>query len=53
MDGSAPLEPLGKGLFRIGEEPHGPDTAEFLHLADGKALLLKINGGDLWRIETA
>jgi D-alanyl-D-alanine carboxypeptidase len=53
MDGSAPLEPLGKGLFRIGEESHGPDTAEFLHLADGKALLLKVNGGDLWRIETA
>jgi D-alanyl-D-alanine carboxypeptidase len=52
MDGSAPLEPLGKGLFRIGAEPHGPDTAEFLHLADGKALLLKVNGGDFWRIET-
>ncbi|HME11014.1 MAG TPA: serine hydrolase [Bryobacteraceae bacterium] len=53
MDGTTPLEPLGKGLFRIGDEPHGPDTAEFFHFADGKALLLKINGGDLWRIETA
>ena len=52
MDGLTPLEPLGKGLFRIGDEPHSPDTAEFLHLADGKALLLKVNGGDFWRIET-
>ena len=53
MDGSTPLEPLGKGLFRIGDEPHGPDVVEFRHLAEGKALLLKVNGADLWRIETA
>ena len=53
MDGSTPLEPLGKGLFRIGDEPHGPDVVEFLHLAEGKALLLKVDGADYWRIETA
>jgi CubicO group peptidase (beta-lactamase class C family) len=53
MDGTTVLEPLGKWLFRLGDEPHGPDTAEFLQMADGKTLLLKINGWDAWRIETA
>jgi len=50
-DGSTPLEPLGQGLFHMGRDPSGPDVAEFLQIADGKAMLLKVNGSDRWRVE--
>jgi len=50
-DGTTPLEPLGQALFRLGGEAFSPDVAEFLEIADGKALLLKINGSDLWRVD--
>jgi hypothetical protein len=49
-DGVTPLQPIGNALFRMGEEPYIPDTAQFHYVVDGKAQLLKINGADLWRI---
>jgi CubicO group peptidase (beta-lactamase class C family) len=49
-DGTEPLERIGQALFRIGSDSFSPDVAEFLQVADGKALLLKINGGDQWRV---
>jgi len=51
-NGTTPLEPIGESLFRLGGEPFGPDVAEFHHVVNGKAVLLKINGSDLWRVET-
>jgi CubicO group peptidase (beta-lactamase class C family) len=51
-NGTSPLEPVGQALFRLGRDPISPDVAEFLHVVNGKALLLKINGSDQWRVET-
>jgi hypothetical protein len=51
-NGTRALEPIGEGLFRLGGEPFSPDVAEFHHVVNGKALLLKINGSDQWRVET-
>ena len=53
LDGTSPLETLGNHLFRIGGEEGGSETVEFFHLADGKARLLKMAGGDLWRVNAA
>jgi CubicO group peptidase (beta-lactamase class C family) len=50
IDGTSPLEPLGQALFRAGDSV-SPDVAEFLEVAEGKAMLLKVNGSDLWRVE--
>jgi D-alanyl-D-alanine carboxypeptidase len=47
----SPLTPIGNGLFRAGEEPWSPDTAQFHHIVEGKARLLKFPGIDYWRIE--
>lgn len=52
VNGTIPLEALGQALFRLGQDSSSPDVAEFLHAASGKALLLKINGSDYWRVET-
>ncbi len=52
-DGTTPLEPIGEALFRVGGDSFGPDVAEFLQIAGGKALLLKINGSDRWRVDVA
>jgi CubicO group peptidase (beta-lactamase class C family) len=49
-DGAIPLQPIGNGLFRMGDESYVPDTAEFHHMAEGKAQLLKSNGADYWRM---
>lgn len=49
--GGSPLIPIGNGLFRAGDEPWAPDTAEFHHIAEGKARLMKLSGIDYWRIE--
>jgi hypothetical protein len=49
-DGATPLQPIGDALFRLGEEPFGPDTAEFHYVVEGKAQLLKLNGADYWRV---
>jgi CubicO group peptidase (beta-lactamase class C family) len=51
-NGTRPMEPIGEGLFRLGGEPFSPDVAEFHHVVNGKAVLLKINGSDQWRVET-
>jgi hypothetical protein len=51
VNGTTPLTPIGQYLFRLGGEPFSPDVAEFLHIVDGKALLLKINGSDQWRVD--
>jgi hypothetical protein len=51
-NGTRPMSPIGPGLFRLGGEPFSPDVAEFQQVVNGKALLLKINGADLWRVET-
>lgn len=45
------LVPLGNGLFRAGEESWSPDRIEFLHVVEGKARLLKLEGMDCWRVE--
>ena len=50
LDGNR-LEPVGGALFRIGDESWNPDTAEFLHLFQGKARLLRLTGADFLRIE--
>lgn len=50
-DGTGALEPIGPALFRAGGDSFSPDVAEFLHVASGKAQLLKVNGSDLWRVE--
>ncbi|MBZ5601530.1 MAG: beta-lactamase family protein [Acidobacteriia bacterium] len=50
--GTAPLEPIGEATFRLGSESFSPDVVEFLYVASGKALLLKTNGSDHWRVET-
>ncbi len=47
--GGDPLVPIGKALFRIG--PDGPDTVEFLYVAEAKARMMKYDGADLWRVE--
>jgi hypothetical protein len=46
-----PLTPLGGALFRAGEEAWSPETAEFLHVYEGKARLMKLAGMDFWRVE--
>jgi D-alanyl-D-alanine carboxypeptidase len=51
LDGVAELEPLGDRLFRVGDEPHSPETAEFFYMVEDKARLLKLSGGDFWRVE--
>lgn len=50
VDG-ARLTPIGAGLFRAGEEDWSPETAEFAHVFEGKARLLKFGGLDFWRID--
>jgi D-alanyl-D-alanine carboxypeptidase len=47
----APLTPIGGALFRIGEEPWSPLTAEFRHIFEGSARLLHFEGADYWRVE--
>jgi hypothetical protein len=47
----APLTPLGGGLFRLGEEAWSPLTAEFLHVFESKARLLRVTGMEYWRVE--
>jgi CubicO group peptidase (beta-lactamase class C family) len=53
MNGATPLEPIGGALFRPGRETFSPDVVEFLEVANGKALLMKTNGADQWRVDIA
>jgi CubicO group peptidase (beta-lactamase class C family) len=50
-EGTTPLEPIGKALFRPGRDSFSPDVIEFLQVVNGKSLLLKTNGSDRWRVE--
>jgi D-alanyl-D-alanine carboxypeptidase len=50
-DGTELLEPIGQGLFRLGSDSFSPDVAEFRQAANGKSLLLKVNGSDQWRVD--
>ncbi len=50
-NGNTPLEPIGGGLFRVGSNSFSPDVVEFLEVVNGKALLLKTNGSDQWRVD--
>ena len=52
MSGTA-LERIGGSLFRTGDDPWRPDTAEFLHVFEGKARLLRAGGINYWRVEVA
>lgn len=45
------LAPLGGSLFRMGDESWMPETAEFLHVFEGKARLLRVAGIDFARVE--
>ena len=45
------LTQIGGALFRPGDEPWAPETAEFLHVFEGKAMLLKLAGMDFFRVE--
>lgn len=51
LNGTTPLEPIGNALFRPGREAFNPDEIEFLEIFNGKANLLKAEGGDQWRVE--
>ncbi|MGI9069954.1 MAG: serine hydrolase domain-containing protein [Bryobacteraceae bacterium] len=53
LDGVIPLEPLGRALFRIGDDVFNPDTVEFFYVVEGKARLMKLTGADLWRVDVA
>jgi uncharacterized cupin superfamily protein len=46
-----PLTRVGAALFRPGGETWTPETAEFCHIFEGKAKLLKFAGTDFWRVE--
>jgi CubicO group peptidase (beta-lactamase class C family) len=46
-----PLIRIGGALFRPGDEPWIPETAEFLRILEGKAQQLKFAGMDFWRVE--
>ena len=45
------LEPLGGALFRVGDELWVPETAEFLHVFEGKARMLRMAGMDFARMD--
>ena len=49
--GGANLAALGGSLFRAGDDDWSPETAEFLHMFEGKARLLRFAGADYVRVE--
>jgi D-alanyl-D-alanine carboxypeptidase len=46
-----PLTRIGAALFRPGDDAWMPETAEFQHIFQAKAQLLKFGGMDFWRVE--
>jgi D-alanyl-D-alanine carboxypeptidase len=44
LNGTAPLVQCGDGLFRVGTDPELPETAEFLHVIEGKAQVMSFGG---------
>jgi CubicO group peptidase (beta-lactamase class C family) len=53
IGGTDPLTAIGDRLFRVGEKPTSPETAEFSALVEGTAQLLRFDGGLFQRIEVA
>jgi D-alanyl-D-alanine carboxypeptidase len=51
MAEGTPLTPIGGALFRVGDEAWSPLTAEFLHMFEGTARLMRLAGADYWRVE--
>ena len=51
MVAGTPLTPLGGALFRMGDEAWSPLTVEFLHVFEGRARLMRMAGGDFWRVQ--
>ena len=47
----SPIIEIDKSIFRVGEEPWSPETAEFYYPVEGKTRLLKLSGIDFWRVE--
>lgn len=50
VDGD-PIVPIGANLFRAAAPEWSPEIAEFTTFFEGKSMLLKFAGTDLWRIE--
>ena len=46
------LEPIGDGVFRVGDRPHSPERAHFDSITDGHALRLMLSDVPLYRMET-
>jgi D-alanyl-D-alanine carboxypeptidase len=51
--GGVVMEALGEGLFRFSDEPNNPETMEFLHIVDGRAQVVVLNGEAMQRVEFA
>ena len=47
-----PLEPLGQGHFRLGEEAYSPERVRFDTVVDGRALRMTLSGVPLYRKDT-
>ena len=50
MGGDTLLAPIGNRLYRIGEDPHGPELVEFADFVNGRANTLRFWGVDMRRI---
>jgi D-alanyl-D-alanine carboxypeptidase len=53
LGGTDPLTPIGDRLFRVGDKPSSPETAEFSELLDGIPQALWFGGIEFHRIEAA
>ncbi len=53
IGGTDPLTAIGDRLFRVGEKPSSPETAEFSDLVNDAAQLLRFDGAQFRRIEVA
>jgi hypothetical protein len=47
-----PLQPVGGGLFRLGEEVFSPERVQFDTVVDGFALRMSLSGVPLYRKDT-
>lgn len=47
-----PLYPIEQGLFRVGEDPHSPETIRFEAFIDGQAMFAYLSGGAYCRTFT-
>lgn len=51
MVSGAVLVLTGRALFRAGDQDWTPETAEILHMFEGKAQMIRFGGADLPRVE--